>query len=445
MKEPYQYQEEAIQNAMLRNVLVADECGLGKTLTAIETVRRLQNTWHVMWQRPVLVLCPKKVGPQWKEEIRAQIPEAEVYIAEAAGRGLPDIIQGRMWIILHYEALLYISEKLASVHWSVIIADEAHRVKNRKAKRTKALKKLGAVRRIALTGTPLEKMPGDFWSILNWLYPDHYRSYWQFTYRYCAFKENYMGFRSYAGPRNLEELGSKIGPYTHRRTKEQVAPQLPPKIFQTVPLEMDKRQQAAYDSVANRNDLLVDIKYSRKPDPMIITTVLAQIVRLQQIASNPELLDIDAPSTKLEWICDYIEDNPAEPIVIFSRFRKNVEWLADKLGADVVIGGMKGKPAQAFLEGKTNVLVGTIAAMGEGLSLDRATTAIFMDQEWSATKMSQAIDRVHRIVSKVPKTIIYLKSLGTVDEDILEAVEKKWSDANLAYQYINRYTNAFKD
>jgi SNF2 family DNA or RNA helicase len=445
--KPYNYQEEAIARCIKSDQLIADECGLGKTLIAIETVKRLRATKSPEWQRPVLVLAPKSSGWQWTDMIFQQAGDEQlIYQLGQAGRGLPEYISdedaNKTWIISHYEALLHVGSKIQETIWSVIIADEAHRIKNRKAQRAKWLKSLTGARKIALTGTPMEKSPADLWSILNWVDHENFRSYWAWWDEYVDSRRNWAGYIDILGAKNLEKLSRVVSPYMLRRTKEEVAPQLPPKIMQRIGVQMLEAQENFYRQIQKAKDIELELEDMTKTklerDPLLIKNVLSKIIRLQQVSSDPRLLELDAKSGKLDWALDYILDNPDEPIVVFTKFRETAIHLGALVMGDVLVGGTK-TFAQSFLTGKTNVLVGTIAAMGESLNLQRAKTAIFIDQEWSTIRMVQAVDRIHRIDSKTPKNIIFLHSVGTVDDLVLTALDTKYTDAEIAYEYIRRY------
>lgn len=283
----------------------------------------------------------------------------------------------------------------------------------------------------------MEKNPSDLWSVLHWLYPTQYTSYWNFFERYVETSVNYMGYQIIVGGKNLDQLAAEIGSFFFRRTKAEVAPQLPPKIMQRVEVRMDEQQAKIYKTIKASRDIEVDVGLS---ETMIIKNALAKIVRLQQVSSDPILLGFDLQSAKIEWVTDFVEDNPDETLVIFTKFRDTAIRLSRTLKADLIVGGQTHAGGKDFISGKTNVLVGTIAAMGEGLNLQRARTAIFIDQEWSSVKMVQAVDRIHRIDDTQPKNIIYLHTGGTVDGLVLEALDKKWSDLDLAYKYLKEYS-----
>lgn len=438
MKKPYPFQEEAIQRCLESSQLVGDECGLGKTLEAIETVRRLRDKGKP-FDRPILVLTRKNSSLFWEDEIRGQGIDDKVIVLGTAGTGLPEEVKSENWIITHHEALQWIGDRLMRVPWSVVIVDECHRFKNRKTKGTHILHKIPAARRLGLSGTLLDKLPTDLWANLNWVAPSQFRSFWAMDAKYILTERDWRGYPHKVGlmPGMEKEFAEEIGPFVIQRTKEEVLPDLPPKIEQRVRVQMTDTQRAMYAKVRDADDILIDVDAA---DPLVITNVLARITRLQQIASDPMLLGLQATSAKLEWLSEYIEDNSNESIVIFTRFRELAVKIAYKLNAAYVVGG-KESTLVRFQTGETQYVVGTIDAMGESLNLQKARTAIFVDQHWSSIAMAQAIERIHRADITEAKHIIYLMAEGSVDSLLMKTLDDKWNLQRMVREYLNGSRN----
>lgn len=443
MKIPRPYQSEAVNFGLRRNILVADDPGLGKTLTAIITALRIRNVQTSgVWR--TLIVCPKRVRDQWVEEIYDQDQDAPIHVLEAS-LGPLAIQTGQPkplgWYIIHYDILDRMLAQFTPYIWDVLIADEAHRLANRRNKWTRAIKRIPAVRKIALTATPMDRNAGDIWSIGNWLSPEIFTSYHLF---YKHFVETTMDFASgrekAKGTKNTKQLARLLDTFMIRRTKAEVTPDLPPNLVQRVPVALDPVQRQAYERIENADDLLVSLE--GVPEPLLIDNTLAQIVRLQQITSLPSILGVRAPSTKIEWTLDWLADNPNKPVIIFSKFRPVIEHLARKLAKhspDIIIGGVQ-STGQRFKRGETDILLGTIASMSEGLNFQRAEVAIFIDQHWSTRVMEQAINRIHRIGITEPKLTYYLYNKNTVDISlVLKALEEKWSDHELVYSALAQW------
>jgi SNF2 family DNA or RNA helicase len=438
MKNPFPHQQAAIELGVRTNLLLADKCGLGKTVSAIEIVKhyltRSDDDSNIRTGQ-ILIVCPKRVREQWVEEL-AQQDTRPTRILESPNAPYVG------YCVTHFEALSKLTKNPAfrKVLWDVMIVDEAHYICNRSAQRTTLIKSIRAIRKIAMTGTPMEKDPSQLWSICNWLYPDTFKSYWAFRNHFVLTETSPWGnYEKVVGAKNVDQLANLLRPFTLRRTKEEVAPQLPPKIIGRVPVRMDAEQERVYKKVKNAKDLVVNLE-DGSTNPLIVQSALTQILALQRIASLPEAhFSLKIGSAKFEWLKGYLEDNPDETVVIFTRFVDTAKYIADHISMserDLYIGGSD-RPL-AFLNGQKRLLVGTIAMMGEGQNYQRAKTAIFFEQDWSTIKMSQAYDRIHRIDITESKNIILLESKNTVDGLILDAIDHKWSETEMVYLAIKR-------
>ena len=466
--EPWPFQCDAIDLFSKTSGYLADECGLGKTIVAIEVIkhRRLHDTRSAS-QGAVLIVCPKSVKAQWLDEIERWDPDAAVIMTGIAG-AMPEWEPGtpfqlewlfkpkrrNAYVIMHYEGVIRQATMLAKYYWSSIICDEAHRIKNRKAKRTQYIKLLQTAHKLGLSGTPLHKNPGELWSVLHWLYPEEFRSYWKFFERFVEYRKHpFLGYREILGPKNETELGELIGSFFLRRTKMEVLPDLPPRIDTYVPVPMLPQQEKLYQKIRKAKDIEVSLDLTPQTTPasdvgtpldtaaaksLLVPNTLAKITRLQQVLSDPHQKPFNQkiPSAKLEWVRDYVKDNPGIPMLIFSKFRQPIVKLAEEFGAALHVGGQSNY--EDFIYGKTDLLCGTIDALGESLNLGRASRAIFIDQHWSTQKMQQAFDRIHRATATEPKHVIVLVTPNSVDTLVQKSLEQGWSNQTLVF-------NALKD
>jgi len=463
MKIPRPFQVEAIESIAHQNTLLNDECGLGKTIEALEGVRHfLLKHPNPTRMGPHLVICLKTARFQWYLETVSQmngflkvcILDTDGHFKDGELKKVPYEVSGADFpgiIITHYENILKWYPSLKDVPWLTITADEAHKIKNRNAKRSLRLKVFKAERKIAATATPMDKRPSDYWSILNWLYPKRFKSFWNFQKKYEEFAEvtRWNPYPKFIGPQDLDDLAREVGPFTFARTKSEVAPELPPKILQRIPLDMETQQRELYSKIATTKDievLLSDFEASYvgdNPDvDIIIPNVLARIIRLQQVSCDPRLLDFQIPSSKLIWLDDWFKANPEQKVVIFSKFRATAQKLANMYKAPLIVGGVKNPTMAAapFLLGESDKIFGTIDAMGVSLDgLQRASTAIFLDQTWSSLMMQQATDRIHRMNITEPKHIIYLHNQRTVDDLVLDALDQKWTDKELVRTFVKEW------
>lgn len=438
MLVPYPYQEVAIARAVERNFLCADKCGLGKTLVGIETAKRVQETHH----HPVLVICTLSAVLQWMYAIKEQSETAYIKPLRALAN-FEIAMEGEHashtldWYIIHYAALRNMDSDhpLARTYFSTIIADEAHRIKNRRAQQTKGVKQLVSYRKLALTATEMERSPADMWSILNWLYPEKFRGYWGFRSKFVEVEKHpYFGWEKDVGVKNPDKLAELLHPIYIKRYKEDVREDMPPLTESRVPVDMFPRLLGAYTDIKTGGDIL---RYVGETE-LLVKNTLSEIMLLRQLTSNgaSEKLPEPLPSAKMQWVLDYLSDNPDEKIAVFSVFRATAIQLADKLNAPLVIGGEETPDLQST---RPSIVVGTIRALGESHDLPWIDTAIFVDSDWSSIAMEQARDRIHRINITSPKHVIYLYHPDTVDELVFEALDNKWTNIEIVQRYIQQY------
>jgi SNF2 family DNA or RNA helicase len=446
MLTPRPHQLEAIATGLRKNILLADECGLGKTLTAIELAKAIRNKL----QAPILIVVTKSIKLQWIKALQEQgIGEGEIVTLSAKGFEGDASIKAP-YILAHYEAVVKQVDNLRQTYFGLIVLDEAHKIRNRKTLRTQAVKKLRAFRKIAMTGTPWDRNPADAWSICNFLDPQFFRSYWKFYNAHINFKEVRVGFNKYVKQisptqplANPEGFARVMRIVTIRRYKKEVRSDLPERIDQVVPIAMAPDQARIYKKISEAEDVITQIAEGVEVSTPI---VLTEILRLIQATTDPELLGVTGiSSAKLDWLKAWLDENHEQPFIIFTRFRDTAEKIAALLkegtstgdwepfdNVKLITGGTK----REIVTAQDRVIVGTIAAMGEGLDLPHIDYAIFLDVEWSSILMQQAIDRIHRINIENVKHCIFLQAEGTVDELVYSAVINKWSTQELAHKYI---------
>lgn len=445
MKTPRQYQLQAIETIKRKNLLLSDECGLGKTLTAIEAAKIVQ----AQLGKPVLIVIPKTLRDQWTRELLDQGVDYGSILSIDSSATYFDF-DSSCFVLTHYEALVKHQHTLAKTFWSMVITDEAHRIKNRKTKRTEAIKSLKAYRKVAMTGTPFDKNPADIWSILQWLEPQTFTSYWNFFEAHVNYQEILVGATKKMVNGKLVKVGGRkvkqiiaskpiqdpakfarlVRQYSMKRTKKEVRSDLPERIDQFIDIEMNSDQSRYYNTLANSESIIADLT---EDIAVSMPIILTRVLRLIQATTDPTLLGVDSSSAKLDWVRDWVDDNEEESVIIFTRFRATAERLAKELpGFTLLVGGTK----RPKIDASVTRIVGTIAAMGEGLDLPHIDHAIFIDVEWSSILMTQAIDRIHRINIETVKHIYYLRCAGSIDETVYNAIMDKWDTKTLVDQLV---------
>ncbi len=456
----YKFQAEDVDFLEDRkSVLLAWEMGTGKTYAAIELDLR-HRIEREGKQLPTLVVAPLSTLVttwQWHYE---ELTDLKVFVIDpkdrpALIRAVLDPAQPFDVFVCHWEALrlLVKDEKFRRFLWGHVIADEVHRAKSRKAQQTRALKYIRTQFRTGLSGTPVTNKPYDLWSILNWMYPKAYSSFWRFYNEYCDFEIQYPhGYHKFNGPKNEDKLLEEIRPFYRRHLKlqaccdnhpEGVQPDLPDKYYTDVWVDLSPKQRRAYDQMAK--EMIAWLEDQDETKPLVAPVVIAQLVRLQQfsvayasitytspridtngqeLAGPTSTVQLTDPSSKLDALLQIIEDNEGEQIVVFSQFRGLIDLAAERLRrakiSFVTITGdvpANQRPANIdrFQSGDATIFLGTIGAGGEGITLTAASTVIFLDRDWSPAKNAQAEDRLHRIGQTNAVQVIDIMSRNTID------------------------------
>jgi len=466
MITPYPFQMECVEKVAkptLPGRLVADDMGLGKTLEGILIDCELRAGRHYPglgklappYQRPTLIVAPQGVHDAWSEHIQlvhdnwdTEAFERNIAIVDPKRRQtLSDRLKVKplpCFVIVHYEALRLMPE-LTDIKWFHIICDEVHRVKNRKAQQTQALKRIDTFYKTGLSGTPADDKPADIWSVLNWLYPKEFRSYWKFVNTYCVQEQTHgkygNTFRKVTGVNTaaIPQLHAQWAKWYIRRKKADVAIELPPKTFTTFHIDLHPAQRRAYEQM--RKDMIAWIG-EQEETPLVAGQVVSQLVRLQQFALasvefDGEKVKLVDPSAKADRLVELVEGNPNESMVVFSQSRGMVDLVVRRLRAkDISVRPYTGSVSKAdrslvvkeFQAGNVQVFAGTIAAGGEGITLHRASTVVFLDRAWNPTRNRQAEDRLHRIGQLRPVQVIDFVARDTVDMGRLQRVANKWEN-----------------
>ncbi len=411
--ELYPFQKEGV--AFLKShpsALLADDMGTGKTAQTCCAIRGLD---------PVLIVCPNAVKWFWaKELIRWGGYKVEEILVYERGDNLVEGLfrwEGVKVYIIHWEALRFNEEALRSRYWAAVVADEAHRMKGRNTQQSKIIRKIPAARKYALTGTPIINRDDDIWAILNFLLPRQYGSYWRFMNEWMCYQKNVFGGMEYVRFKDVKAFRRELQTIMIRRRKEDVLPQLPPKVYTNLDVDLGPAQRRVYNEMRER--YIAEIN-----DDEVITAAnaLSKLVRLRQIACGLFLVSSDETSTKMDAALELIEDC-REPLVVFSNFVEMVTHLQKRLGdrCQVITGetpqAKRDQIIKDFQDGKFDVIALTVQTGGTGITLTKAPTVLFLDKPWTAAILNQAVDRIHRIGQAAPKVnIISLIVRDSVEE-----------------------------
>lgn len=378
--------------------LIASEAGVGKTLIGIRYPEHLNA-------RRNMLIVPNPAKEQWRDEIRRWSSRSlPIRIVEGTIAQQERIINraGDAWVITHPESLVHARSAWLSRPWDMVIADEAHLFGNRNAQRTETLHKLKATWRMAMTAHPYANATSELWSILRFLYPEIYTSFWRWANLHIHIDEAPFGGLDLRTPRRPKLLQWEIAPFTIRRMWADVRKNLPPitRIQRTAYLtakgkaEYKKLKKQFFASLSSIDD---------SKNIWAIPSQLARVTRLRQYLIDPAVLDSAVPSVKYPVVLQ-IMDEVNVPVVIFSMFRSTALRLKRYLEqhdkrVGLIVGGMANKVnriKKKFLRGQYDAVIIMIKVGGTSLNFGKYGKLIYLDMPWNQRDVEQTEGRVQR-------------------------------------------------
>lgn len=400
--------------------VLADEMGLGKTLQAISLFAARTGSG------PHLVVCPTSLMGNWRREISRFAPHLRVLRYHGANRALPARFPRDAVVITSYP-LLRTDAVLADRDWDVVVFDEAQQLKNPAAKVTTIATTLRAASRIALTGTPVENHLDELWSIFSVTNPGVLGTRPRFRQRFVGPIQQRRSRTAAATLANLVE------PHMLRRTKDQVATELPPRVDSSVICTLTEEQIGLYRRA-------VDTAFTTGLGGGVGRSgrVLALLTELKQICNHPaQFLAEDTPelgrSGKFDRACEMLSEivEDGERALVFTQYRRMGELLSAGLGATIgkgpvpfLHGGLsvarRDELVRAFQEddGSPPLLILSLRAAGFGLNFTRASNVMHYDRWWNPAVEEQATARAHRIGQQRTLNVYTLIAGGTVEDHI---------------------------
>ena len=441
--KPFNHQLEAIEYGLNHDKwLLGDSMGLGKTKVAIDLalIRKQQEGI-----KHCLIVCGVNgLKWNWASEIETHSDEDwKILGLKSKNSGtikgnkdkLDDILNlstfSEFFIITNIETFrnekcaLELRKSALNGELGMVILDEAHTCKNPSSQQGKGMLKLADKYMIAMTGTPLMNNPLDLYFIMKWLgYENH--SYYAFKNHYCIMG-GYGGYEI-VGYKNMNEIKQSLSNFMIRRLKEDVF-DLPDKIYVNEYVEMTPKQNQIYKEIKQQLMLNID-KIVTSPNP------LSELIRLRQATGYTGILSSTIQeSAKLDRMEELVEEaiSNGQKVVIFSNWTSIIDAVINRLVhyRPLIITGETNDAARKIMVDRFQinddykVIVGTIGAMGTGITLTTGTVEIFLDEPWNRALKEQAVDRCHRIGTTENVTIYTLIAKGTIDEKINKIVEKK--------------------
>ena len=376
-----------------------------------------------------LVVVPASLVENWRREAARFAPALRVFVHHGAARLAAQDFAAHDLVLTSYGTLARDNELFESVHFDVILADEAQHLKNRRTQAAQALRGLQGRGRFLLTGTPLENSLDDLRSLFEFLMPGFLPKLPP------GMKREERAFHD-------ERLRVQTAPYILRRTKAAVAPELPPKIEQVIWCEPTTAQAALYRRLQEESErAMFDLAAQGASEGRLHLATLTQLLRLRQICCDPRLVDPEkgaaAGSAKLDAFRELLAESIDEGhrMLVFSQFTSLLALLRDELDAEGVAycyldGTMTIKARQAavdkFQDDETvPVFLISLKAGGTGLNLTGADVVVHYDPWWNPAVEAQATDRTHRIGQTKVVTSYRLICSGTVEEKVMALQDEK--------------------
>lgn len=386
----YSFQELGVERLMQGNCILADEMGLGKTVQALSAALR-------GGYRQVTIVCPLAAVGVWVSHIH------KIGSCTGAITIVPDSRFAQ-----------------CPIKGQLLIVDECSRYKDRRAIRTRALKRVaqGYQTTWLLTGTPYVNHAADYWSLLNICYPKDFRSYWKFTDIWCDSEWSPFGSshkKILPGAKDPERFAAMLSKYVLRRTKEEVGIELPPVTEILLTIDMTA-QQWAYHHQAMK-DILLEMEAKN----WFIPNAAVAYTRARQIAIDPRILGARQAGSKLGVLASRCEEG--ERVIVFSEFVEALKLAHREYPGYLYHGGLDEKQRETLLywwrcDPQRRPLYMSRAAGGIALTLVESSVCVFLDEPWTSTDREQAVARLVRIGQTKPVTVYSLRSKNSVEEHV---------------------------
>ncbi len=426
--------------------ILADDMGLGKTVQVLAFLLSLRERGHA--QKADLIVVPRSLLVNWQREVEKFTPDLKVLPYFGPGRPEVSAFDDYDLVLTTYGVMRMDADKLRQYRFHYIVLDESQAIKNPLAKTARAARKLQADHRLALTGTPVENTTFELWSQMAFVMPGLLGSM-------DYFKENFAGpIERQQDESTARRLRRLIYPFILRRTKEQVAPELPPRVERVLYCDMEPAQRRLYEQTRDAYRAMLLGLIEEEGLDKARMKVLEGLLRLRQIANHPRLVkpDFRGASGKMETLMETIATLAAEghKALVFSQFVQMLKLVRAELE-------QRGLP-YVYLDGSTTdrqtpidrfqsdpaipFFLISLRAGGLGLNLTAADYVIHIDPWWNPAVERQATDRTHRIGQDKPVFVFKLITRDTVEEKILQLQEQKKA---LVEQLITAERRFFKE
>ena len=426
---------------------LADDMGLGKT---VQTLALLLKEKQLGEDRPSMVIVPNSLLFNWQREAKKFAVQLNILIYHGVTRGVYTDVLGMADVVLTtYGTVLRDSDRLQHMKFHYVILDEAQAIKNPASQISKALRSIKCRYRLALSGTPIENNLSELWSLFSFLNPGMMGSYKEFLQEFIKPIEKEMN------EQRLCLLKKMVFPFILRRTKAQVAGDLPPKNEIILYSEMVPRQRTIYDITREMFYGRIKESFDRlgAGNEGIQVQLLEGMLRLRQICCHPQLYEsgYSDDSGKFQVLEESLHDAVSEGhrVLVFSQFVSALELLRERigctgLGSELLTGqtANRQRVVDRFQSGEgAPVFLISLKAGGTGLNLTAADYVFHLDPWWNPSVENQASDRVYRIGQTKPVFVYKMITQDSIEERVLELQEKK---RHLAGSIIQTENSFFK-
>ncbi|MBA2649695.1 MAG: DEAD/DEAH box helicase [Legionella sp.] len=411
--------------------ILADDMGLGKTVQTLAHLQYEKEKGRLI--NASLIIAPTSLVGNWLAEAKRFTPELKVFVYHGSERRLDEFNDYDL-IISTYGLIHRDKEKFITYEFYYLILDEAQFIKNARTKTTQIIQQLKASHRLCLTGTPLENHLGELWSLFHFLMPGLLGDAKKFRLWFrTPIEKN-------ADLERRQLLVQRIKPFMLRRTKNQVAKELPLKTNVICPIELTGAQRDLYETIRMSMEKKVRDAIAKQGLGKSHILLLDALLKLRQVCCDPRLLPftqttIDPPaSAKLEALMELLDNLVEEGrrVLVFSQFTSMLSLIEQELNNKKIVylkltGQTKNRQTmvETFQQGQVPVFLISLKAGGTGLNLTKADTVIHFDPWWNPAVEDQATDRTHRIGQLNPVFVYKLITSGTVEEAILKMQERK--------------------
>jgi SNF2 family DNA or RNA helicase len=417
--------------------------GLGKTIVILAYLaRRCETRAHDVTPRPTLIVVPTSVVFNWKEECARFTPQLKLLVHHGSKREAPGAhFDEQDVIVTTYGVLRKDADALTRRSYDLVVLDEAHNIKNADTEAHRVALELESRQRIALSGTPLENHVLDLWNLLSFLNPALFRHLGHLRKVFERKRASDVALEGAILP--------AFCPFLLRRTKEEVARELPPRIEQTLYVELSTSERREYTELAKyyKNRILESRKIRRRHGPSGGGSVrdgsraaeaLSALLRLRQLSCHAGLIDVarrHESSSKIDALLTHLIAlrGRGHKALVFSQFTSLLDLLAPRLeqlgiGFESLDGRTRDRrgAVERFSEDRdVSVFLISLKAGGVGLNLVAADYVFILDPWWNPAAEAQAIDRAHRIGQERPVIAYRLLARGTVEEKVAHLSQDK--------------------